>query len=84
MAQTVLHTLATIQVGYNMNIEDKLEIIRLRISIVEEKINVHNRVLFEDYNSFQEGDEEVVRNSLADWHRVLDALNSLVESLTIS
>jgi hypothetical protein len=63
---------ATIRPGYNMNINDKIDIVNLRIKLIEDDIYEHNRILKEDI--LQDGDEEVINNSLLNLRLILDAL----------
>ena len=82
MAQTGQHTEAIIRRGYNMNIttNDKIRILESRIKLVQEDIEEHNRILEEDI--LQEGDDQVIQNSLSNLHRSLDALNEHMKVLT--
>ena len=73
---------ATIRRGYNMNINDKINVLDLRIKLIQDDINEHNRILEED--TLQDGDEEVIRRSLSDLYRSLDALNNYIQVLTNS
>ena len=73
---------ATIRHGYNMNINDKINVLDLRIKLIQDDINEHNRILEED--TLQDGDEEVIRRSLSDLYRSLDALNNYIQVLTNS
>jgi hypothetical protein len=74
--------LATIQPGYNMEINDKINILELKMSLLQEKIDEHNRVLNEEIHLLSEGDEEVLKNVLLDLNRSMDALNNAREVLT--
>ena len=69
----------TIRHGYNMNINDKIDIVNLRIKLIEDDIYEHNRILKEDI--LQDGDEEVINSSLLDLHLGLDALKEYIEVL---
>ena len=73
---------ATIRRGYNMNINNKINVLDLRIKLIQDDINEHNRILEED--TLQDGDEEVIRRSLSDLYRSLDALNNYIQVLTNS
>jgi hypothetical protein len=73
---------ATIHRGYNMNINDKINVLDLRIKLIQGDIEEHNRILEED--TLQDGDEEVIRRSLSDLYRSLDALNEYMQVLTNS
>ena len=72
----------TIRRGYNMNINNKINVLDLRIKLIQDDINEHNRILEED--TLQDGDEEVIRRSLSDLYRSLDALNNYIQVLTNS
>jgi hypothetical protein len=63
-----------------MNINDKINVLDLRIKLIQDDINEHNRILEED--TLQDGDEEVIRRSLSDLYRSLDALNDYMQVLT--
>ena len=78
-----LPTEATIRRGYNMSIttNDKINILGLRIKLVQEDIEEHNRILEEDI--LQEGDDQVIQNSLSNLRRSLDALNEHMQVLTV-
>ena len=65
-----------------MNINDKINVLNLRIKLIQDDINEHNRILEED--TLQDGDEEVIRRSLSDLYRSLDALNNYIQVLTNS
>lgn len=75
-------TEVTIRHGYNMNIDDKIEILRLKISSIEYNIAEHVRILKED--ELQEGDEQVVNKSLLDLQQSLNALIEHMKVLTNS
>jgi hypothetical protein len=75
---------ATIRRGYNMNINDKIDILNSRIESVQVDIMEHNRILAEEMNLLQDGDEEVIRKSLFNLYRSLDALNDYMQVLTNS
>jgi hypothetical protein len=74
--------LATILIGYNMEINDKINIIELKMSLIQEKIDEHNRVLNEEIHLLSEGDEEVLKNVLLDLNRSINALNNAKQVLT--
>ena len=57
-------------------------VLDLRIKLIQDDINEHNRILEED--TLQDGDEEVIRRSLSDLYRSLDALNNYIQVLTNS
>ena len=63
-----------------MNINDKINVLDLRIKLIQDDINEHSRILEED--TLQDGDEEVIRRSLSDLYRSLDALNDYMQVLT--
>lgn len=63
-----------------MNINDKINVLNLRIKLIQDDINEHSRILEED--TLQDGDEEVIRRSLSDLYRSLDALNDYMQVLT--
>lgn len=65
-----------------MNINDKINILESRIKLIQGDIEEHNRILEED--TLQDGDEEVIRKSLSDLYRSLDALNDYMQVLTNS
>lgn len=65
-----------------MNINDKINVLDLRIKLIQDDINEHNRILEED--TLQDGDEEVIRRSLSDLYRSLDALDNYIQVLTNS
>ena len=73
---------ATIRRGYNMNINNKINVLDLRIKLIQDDIDEHSRILEED--TLQDGDEEVIRRSLSDLYRSLDALNNYIQVLTNS
>lgn len=52
----------------------------LRIKLIQDDINEHSRILEED--TLQDGDEEVIRRSLSNLYRSLDALNDYMQVLT--
>jgi hypothetical protein len=72
----------TTRIGYNMNINDKIHILDLRIKLIQGDIDEHNRILEKDI--LQDGDEEVIRRSLSDLYRSLEALNNYIQVLTNS
>jgi len=72
----------TTRIGYNMNINDKIHVLDLRIKLIQGDIDEHNRILEED--TLQDGDEEVIRRSLSDLYRSLKALNDYIQVLTNS
>lgn len=72
----------TTRIGYNMNIDDKIDIIKSRIRLIENDIYEHNRILEEDI--LQDGDEEVIRNSLFNLNASVEALNEHIQVLTNS
>jgi hypothetical protein len=63
-----------------MNINDKINMLDLRIKLIQDDINEHSRILEED--TLQDGDEEVIRRSLSNLYRSLDALNDYMQVLT--
>ena len=63
-----------------MNINDKINVLDLRIKLIQDDINEHIRILEED--TLQDGDEEVIRRSLSDLYRSLNALNDYMQVLT--
>jgi hypothetical protein len=65
-----------------MNINDKINILNLKINLIEKDITEHSRILEEDI--LQEGDEPVIQNSLSDLHMSLNALNEYMQLLTNS
>lgn len=67
-----------------MNINDKINILNLRILNIQEYINEHNRILDEEYHLLSEGDEEAIKNRLYDLNRSLNALNDFMRVLTNS
>ena len=67
-----------------MNINDKINILESRIKLIQEDIKEHDRILAEEINLLQDGDEEVIRRSLSDLYRSLDALNEYMQVLTNS
>jgi hypothetical protein len=67
-----------------MNINDKINILESRIELVQVDIKEHNRILVEEINLLQDGDEEVIRVSLSDLYASLDALNDYMQVLTNS
>jgi len=75
---------ATTLVGYNMNINDKINVLESRVELIQVDIEEHNRILVEEMNLLQDGDEEVIRRSLSDLYRSLDALNEYMQVLTNS
>ena len=74
----------TIRTGCNMNINDKINILESRIKLIQGDIKEHDRILVEEINLLQDGDEEVIRRSLSDLYRSLDALNEYMQVLTNS
>ena len=64
----------------NITTNDKIRILESRIKLVQEDIKEHNRILEEDI--LQEGDDQVIQNSLSNLHRSLDALNEHMNVLT--
>ncbi len=75
---------ATTLVGYNMNINDKINVLESRVELIQVDIEEHNRILAEEINLLQDGDEEVIRRSLSDLYRSLEALNDYMQVLTNS
>jgi|688.fasta_scaffold421269_3 hypothetical protein len=67
-----------------MNINDKINILESRIKLIQGDIKEHDRILAEEINLLQDGDEEVIRRSLSDLYRSLDALNEYMQVLTNS
>jgi hypothetical protein len=67
-----------------MNINDKINILESRIKLIQGDIKEHDRILVEEINLLQDGDEEVIRRSLSDLYRSLDALNEYMQVLTNS
>lgn len=65
-----------------MNISDKIEILDIRIKSIEFSISEHIRILKEDI--LQEGDEQVINESLSRLYKSLNALNSYMQVLTNS
>jgi len=63
-----------------MNIDDKVDILRLKILSIELNIAEHIRILEED--TLQEGDEQVINKSLSDLQQSLNALNEHMNVLT--
>ena len=74
--------LATILIGYSMEINDKINILELKMSLIQEKIDEHNRVLDEEIHLLSEGDEEVLKNVLLDLNSYINALNNAKQVLT--
>ena len=74
--------LATILIGYSMEINDKINILELKMSLIQEKIDEHNRVLDEEIHLLSEGDEEVLKNVLLDLNSFINALNNAKQVLT--
>jgi len=75
-------TEAIIRCGYNMSItiDEKISVLEARIKLVQEDIEEHNRTLEEDI--LQEGDDQVLQNSLSNLRRSLDTLNEYMQVLT--
>jgi hypothetical protein len=67
-----------------MNINDKINVLDSRIQFIQVYIEEHNRILAEEIDLLQDGDEEVIRRSLSDLYRSLDALNDYMQVLTNS
>jgi hypothetical protein len=67
-----------------MNINDKINILESRIKLIQGDIKEHDRILAEEINLLQDGDEEVIRRSLSNLYRYLDALNDYMQVLTNS
>lgn len=67
-----------------MSINDKINILESRIELVQVDIKEHNRILVEEINLLQDGDEEVIRGTLSDLYVSLDALNEYMQVLTNS
>jgi len=67
-----------------MNINDKINVLESRVELIQVDIEEHNRILVEEMNLLQDGDEEVIRRSLSDLYRSLDALNEYMQVLTNS
>jgi hypothetical protein len=63
-----------------MNINDKINVLNYRIGLVEYGISEHLRILEED--TLQDGDEQVIRESLSDLYKALSALNEYMQTLT--
>jgi len=67
-----------------MNINDKINVLDSRIQFIQVYIEEHNRILAEEIDLLQDGDEEVIRRSLSDLYRSLDVLNDYMQVLTNS
>ena len=67
-----------------MNINDKINVLDSRIQFIQVYIEEHNRILAEEIDLLQDGDEEVIRRSLSDLYRSLDALSDYMQVLTNS
>lgn len=67
-----------------MNINDKINVLESKIQFIQVYIEEHNRILAEEIDLLQDGDEEVIRRSLSDLYRSLDALNDYMQVLTNS
>jgi hypothetical protein len=65
-----------------MEINDKINILELKMSLIQEKIDEHNRVLNEEIHLLSEGDEEVLKNVLLDLNSYINALNNAKQVLT--
>jgi hypothetical protein len=65
-----------------MEINDKINILELKMSLIQEKIDEHNRVLDEEIHLLSEGDEEVLKNVLLDLNSFINALNNAKQVLT--
>jgi hypothetical protein len=65
-----------------MEINDKINILELKMSLIQEKIDEHNRVLDEEIHLLSEGDEEVLKNVLLDLNSYINALNNAKQVLT--
>jgi hypothetical protein len=63
-----------------MNTNDKIDIINYRISLLDFNIFEHIRILEED--KLQDGDEQIIRKSLSDLYRSLNALKDYMQVLT--
>jgi len=72
--------LLAIRRGCNMNTNDKIDIINYRISLLDFNIFEHIRILEED--KLQDGDEQIIRKSLSDLYRSLNALKDYMQVLT--
>jgi hypothetical protein len=72
--------LLSIRRGCNMNTNDKIDIINYRISLLDFNIFEHIRILEED--KLQDGDEQIIRKSLSDLYRSLNALKDYMQVLT--
>ena len=78
----VQHIEATIRHGYNMNINDKINILNFRINLLQADISDHLRILEED--TLQDGDEQVIKKSLSDLYMSLNAIEEHLQVLTNS
>ena len=67
-----------------MNINDKINVLESKIQFIQVYIEEHNRILAEEIDLLQDGDEEVISRSLSDLYRSLDALNDYMQVLTNS
>jgi hypothetical protein len=71
-----------IRTGYNMNINDKINVLNIRINLLQYDISEHLRILEED--ALQDGDEQVIRKSLSDLYMSLNAIEEHLQVLTNS
>jgi hypothetical protein len=65
-----------------MNINDKINILNIRINLLQYDISEHLRILEED--ALQDGDEQVIRKSLSDLYMSLNAIEEHLQVLTNS
>ncbi len=65
-----------------MNINDKINVLNIRINLLQYDISEHLRILEED--ALQDGDEQVIRKSLSDLYMSLNAIEEHLQVLTNS
>jgi len=65
-----------------MNVDDKMRILNSRIDYYNNNLQEHNRILNEELNLLQYGDEEVIRYSINNIESVLEVLEDIKIALS--
>jgi len=77
-----LHIEAIIRHGSNMNINDKISMVELKIQYYENALKGNIAILEEDFDSLSEGDEEVVLLVIDNITNIINALKNEKQALT--
>jgi hypothetical protein len=74
-------TEATIRTGYNMNIQEKIDMLNSRIDMHKDNLVEHHRVLLEDLPLSLDTDEGVVRSMIPKIEAIISALEEFKASI---